>query len=220
MEKYTSQADANALMAKIKHWIRQRKIKNTDIDSTGATNGQVPTANGSGGTTWTTPSGGVPTVTIALSQVISQDPLQIQLTNEQYNIFANNKQVLVDASALGEASVVWNYQGEDPYYFDFSFFSYGSAYHMEESRIAVEKDTKIGTLVSYRINDSYADGTTLVGNGDLYLYGELSLTGNLPYLTTAPSSDNTSGYIKIVVLSQEPQTKYNGYLYLITASNA
>ena len=41
------------------------------------------------------------------------------------------------------------------------------------------------------------------------------LTGNLPYLTTAPSADNTSGFLKIVVLAAEPATKYDGYLYLI-----
>ena len=39
----------------------------------------------------------------------------------------------------------------------------------------------------------------------------------LPYLTTAPSADNTDG-IKIVVLSSQPSTLYNGYLYLILGS--
>ena len=39
----------------------------------------------------------------------------------------------------------------------------------------------------------------------------------LPYLTTAPSADNTDG-LKIVVLSSDPSTKYNGYLYLITGA--
>ena len=41
-------------------------------------------------------------------------------------------------------------------------------------------------------------------------------TNGLGYLTTAPSADNTDG-IKIVVLSSEPATKYNGYLYIILA---
>ena len=39
---------------------------------------------------------------------------------------------------------------------------------------------------------------------------------SMSYLTSAPSADNTDG-IKIVVLSSEPATKYNGYLYIITA---
>lgn len=36
------------------------------------------------------------------------------------------------------------------------------------------------------------------------------------YLTTAPTSANTAGDLKIVVLSSEPATKYAGYMYLIT----
>ena len=43
----------------------------------------------------------------------------------------------------------------------------------------------------------------------------VGLTGQLPYLTTAPSADNTSGFLKIVVLASDPATKYDGYLYLI-----
>lgn len=42
-----------------------------------------------------------------------------------------------------------------------------------------------------------------------------SAISDLPYLTTAPSANNTSG-LKIVVLSSEPATKYDGYLYIIT----
>lgn len=39
---------------------------------------------------------------------------------------------------------------------------------------------------------------------------------SMSYLTTAPNAANNDG-IKIVVLSSEPATKYNGYLYIITA---
>lgn len=42
------------------------------------------------------------------------------------------------------------------------------------------------------------------------------VTNGLGYLTTAPTSANNDG-IKIVVLSSEPATKYNGYLYIILA---
>ncbi len=38
----------------------------------------------------------------------------------------------------------------------------------------------------------------------------------IPYTTTAPSSANNDGTLKIVVLSSEPATKYSGYLYIIT----
>ena len=43
--------------------------------------------------------------------------------------------------------------------------------------------------------------------------------GSTFYLTTAPSSANASGTLKFVVLSAEPQNKYDGYLYIITGSN-
>ena len=43
--------------------------------------------------------------------------------------------------------------------------------------------------------------------------------GSTFYLTTAPSSANTSGTLKVVVLSAEPATRYDGYLYIITGSN-
>ena len=36
------------------------------------------------------------------------------------------------------------------------------------------------------------------------------------YVTTAPSADNADGTLKIVVLSSEPATYYNGYIYYIT----
>lgn len=35
------------------------------------------------------------------------------------------------------------------------------------------------------------------------------------YLTVAPTSANIDGDLKVVVLSAEPDTKYDGYLYLI-----
>lgn len=49
-----------------------------------------------------------------------------------------------------------------------------------------------------------------------YALGRIGSDYGLGVLTTAPSADNTDG-IKIVVLSSEPATKYNGYLYIITA---
>lgn len=55
-----------------------------------------------------------------------------------------------------------------------------------------------------------ADLTKLDVEGTIY-----GING-LNYLTTAPSSANTSGQIKIVVLSSDPATKYDGYLYIIT----
>lgn len=42
-----------------------------------------------------------------------------------------------------------------------------------------------------------------------------TLTGGLTYTTTAPTENNIDG-IKICVLSDEPATKYDGWLYVIT----
>jgi len=40
----------------------------------------------------------------------------------------------------------------------------------------------------------------------------------LSYTTTAPSANNEAGDVKIVILNQEPSTKYSGYLYFIKNS--
>ena len=42
----------------------------------------------------------------------------------------------------------------------------------------------------------------------------------ISYTTTAPSASNTSGNIKFVVLSQDPVTKYDGYLYIIAPTSS
>lgn len=49
--------------------------------------------------------------------------------------------------------------------------------------------------------------------------GNLAYGNSLPILTTAPSSANTDGGIKIVVLTSDPVTKYEGFLYLIISNN-
>lgn len=48
--------------------------------------------------------------------------------------------------------------------------------------------------------------------------GNLAYGKNLPIITSAPSANNSDGLI-ICVLSSEPATKYDGYLYIITSSN-
>ena len=42
-----------------------------------------------------------------------------------------------------------------------------------------------------------------------------ALDGKVSVLTTAPTQDNVSGKIDIVLLSAEPSAKYNGYIYII-----
>ena len=34
-------------------------------------------------------------------------------------------------------------------------------------------------------------------------------------ITVAPTADNVSGNLQLVVLKEEPETRYKGYLYLI-----
>lgn len=67
-------------------------------------------------------------------------------------------------------------------------------------------------------NNTHSNARTLDWNGNEYLAGTIDANGGIAYLTTAPTSANTGGGIKIVVLSSEPTTKYNGYLYIITGS--
>lgn len=184
------------------------------------TTGQVLKATASG-VEWTNE---IPTVAIALTQVISQDPLQVQLTNEQYNIVANNKQVIIDTSALGaEPSTVWTKVFEE------SGGNYTLAIpfdiHAEDpmtAKIEIDGSTKEATLymvdILFNCNKVRAPLLDNTYQGMLVGFDANGLgtpTNSLPILTTAPSSANTNG-LKIVVLSSEPATYYNGYYYIIT----
>ena len=42
---------------------------------------------------------------------------------------------------------------------------------------------------------------------------------DIEYLTTAPTEDNTTGILKLVVLDTEPEVKYLGYIYFISQEN-
>lgn len=184
------------------------------------TAGQVLKATASG-VEW---ANEIPTVAIALTQVISQDPLEVQLTNEQYNIVANNKQVIIDTSALGaEPSTVWTKVLED------SGGNYTLAIpfniHAEDpmtAKIEIDGSTKVATLymvdILFNCNKVRAPVFGNTYQGMLVGFDANGLgtpTTSLPILTTAPSSANTNGLI-IVVLSSEPATYYNGYYYIIT----
>lgn len=48
---------------------------------------------------------------------------------------------------------------------------------------------------------------------------DIGTTQGLNYLTTAPSSANTDGTLKLVVLNAEPLQKFEGFLYLIISNN-
>ena len=53
--------------------------------------------------------------------------------------------------------------------------------------------------------------TSFMNNNTAYNFGAMSMYAQ----TTAPTANNTDGGIRIVVLSSEPATYYNGYYYII-----
>ena len=163
-----------------------------------------------------------PEVYIELSQVTSADPLTVQLTNEQYAIFENNKQVMVDMTALDPTLpiVVWNYAGDNGGYIYYGLVetSASNNYYQIEIRTTDKQATYL-TGMKEVLSDDIVFGNANVG--DLLACGTEGrgiVTRNLPILTTAPISANTEGGIIIVVLSSEPATYYDGYLYLIQDS--
>ena len=75
------------------------------------------------------------------------------------------------------------------------------------------------------IVDSTPSGTQVEANPDgeitddlksLDVAGTIYGINGLNYLPTAPTEANTSGQLKVVILSSEPANKYDGYLYIIT----
>ena len=60
------------------------------------------------------------------------------------------------------------------------------------------------------------DGEITEDLKSLDVAGTIYGINGLNYLTTAPTEDNDSGQLKVVVLSSDPATKYDGYLYIIT----
>ena len=88
------------------------------------------------------------------------------------------------------------------------------------------QSVNVKTLLSYKQDelDERDLPTALITNALGFNGGNLSAgqidsscISALPYLTTAPSANNTSG-LKIVVLSSEPSQRYSGFLYIILGS--
>jgi len=87
--------------------------------------------------------------------------------------------------------------------------SYGTSGYLLESKGSGNAPTfTIGKVTS--VSNASTDAQVPTAKC-LYDYGQ-----EVSYLTTAPSSANTSGRLKIVVLTSEPATKYDGYIYFIT----
>ena len=89
--------------------------------------------------------------------------------------------------------------------------------HSPDSITGAPWDTAEGTPFVLGCTGSGAAGAWL----DLNSYYSLKTHTHtsapaLDIRTTEPTSANTSGTLKVVVLSSEPSTKYNGWLYIIT----
>lgn len=102
-----------------------------------------------------------------------------------------------------------------------------ASYSASTRKISLSKDTTFATSSqlaakqdALTFNPTIPSGTTTttlttLKNGSNYY----SLGGDISYVTTAPTGPNTSGGLKVVVLSSEPANRYDGYLYIITGSN-
>lgn len=108
------------------------------------------------------------------------------LTNEQYNL-ALSDQCLIKL-------------GTQYYYKDISSSEY----------LVYKAATRVGA------NDTYVENITITKSTKAWVYNAETIEVNsVKYSTTAPTADNTDG-LKVIVLDSEPDTKYNGYLYIIT----
>ena len=66
-----------------------------------------------------------------------------------------------------------------------------------------------------KYNEShYPDKTNDFIDNNGQLIGQYDAKAVKP-ITVAPTADNISGNLKLVVLKEEPETRYKGYLYLI-----
>lgn len=72
-----------------------------------------------------------------------------------------------------------------------------------------------GTIANYQCYNLLGDQARLLYAIQLGQWGYNFVGKQVAFSTTAPTADNTSGYLDIRVLSSEPATRYNGYLYFI-----
>ena len=159
---------------------------------------------------------GLPTITIAQSQVISQSSssIDIQLTDEQYTII-NKGSVVLDMSALGMSVVVANYTDTDGDYLFFVVITpNGSNDRIFYDKVAVDIAENTKKLYYWK-RGFYPEYAQIAMSAD---YADEA--NSVDYSTTAPTSANTDGNLKVIVLSSEPATRYDGYLYIITGSNS
>lgn len=228
--KAVSKSNLNRFSAKLKAWIKARKIKASDLDSGSATAGQVFTADGSGGGSYQTPQSGTTVVanpTLAGTETALSG---LQVDNTKYampylplsggtmtgNITMENGKSIKSGDAT-VFSASYNGQALSVGATTTSTFYLGTAanaqiQHLRGGTNPVNMLDAGNTAANPTLAGTEAALESLKINGTSYK----NQPSSMQYLTTAPSAANTDG-IKIVVLSSEPATKYNGYLYLITS---
>lgn len=84
------------------------------------------------------------------------------------------------------------------------------------SNITIENNVISATDTIYTLPAATSSslGGVKIGNSLSIDASNIVNVENVPYVTTAPVADNTNG-LKVCVLSSEPATKYNGWLYFI-----
>ena len=208
--KFVSKNNLSYYTNKFKEWIKARKIKASDLDSTGATAGQVPTADGSGGVSYQTPqSGGITQQEadaryLQLSGGTMTGAIKIPIGN--VFVDENDIPIFSFSKTQGTGTRVGSEEVPDIYLVT---GANGNVKHLKGSQFLNILDTS-NTSANPTLAGTEAALESLKLNGVNYK----NQPSSMQILTTAPTADNTSG-IKIVVLSSEPATKYNGFLYLI-----
>lgn len=104
-------------------------------------------------------------------------------------------------------TIVLDSTGTKPHIYILEFVNMTSeiAYFIFDVTVPIPSAADSGKVLSVNNSGNYALTTPATPSG-------------VGYLTTAPSSANTDGDLKFVVLSSEPSTKYSGYLYIITGA--
>lgn len=82
---------------------------------------------------------------------------------------------------------------------------YKTRKEVDSSTVSASYGVQFPDTTGYSANQTLATTSQIPGSSK-----------GITYLTTAPSAANTDGGLIIVVLSSEPTTKYDGYIYLIT----
>jgi hypothetical protein len=120
----------------------------------------------------------IPEITIAASQVISTDPLQVQLNQSQMNILTggNTPAIYINGSAIGPLLVGYIYLNSEinargldhvNYVLDYPFYdNTGVVTSYSKGLIVLDKTTSIATFSTYEFNNTSSDINYYEWNGE------------------------------------------------------